>query len=67
MATVSIDYEKLGYQTGERILEILKGKSPNQIQVEGLRETTLVINERIAKKYGISVKQEVFKGAVLYE
>ena len=67
LATVSIDYEKLGYQTGERILEILKGKSPNQIQVEGLRETTLVINERIAKKYGISVKQEVFKGAVLYE
>ncbi len=67
LATVSINYEKLGYQTGERILEILKGKSPNQIQVEGLRETTLVINERIAKKYGISVKQEVFKGAVLYE
>lgn len=67
LATVSIDYEKLGYQTGERILEILKEKSPNQIQVEGLRETTLVINERIAKKYGISVKQEVFKGAVLYE
>ncbi|CAL7907513.1 ABC transporter substrate-binding protein [Fusobacterium necrophorum subsp. funduliforme] len=67
LATVSIDYEKLGYQTGERILEILKGKSPNQIQLEGLRETTLVINERIAKKYGISVKQEVFKGAVLYE
>lgn len=67
LATVSIDYEKLGYQTGERILEILKGKSPNQIKVEGLRETTLVINERIAKKYGISVKQEVFKGAVLYE
>ncbi|MCI7680919.1 MAG: ABC transporter substrate-binding protein [Fusobacterium necrophorum] len=67
LATVSIDYEKLGYQTGERILEILKGKSPNQIQVEGLRETTLVINERIAKKYGISVKQEVFKGVVLYE
>lgn len=67
LATVSIDYEKLGYQTGERILEILKGKSPNQIQVERLRETTLVINERIAKKYGISVKQEVFKGAVLYE
>lgn len=67
LATVSIDYEKLGYQTGERILEILKGKSPNQIQVEGLRETTLVINERIAKKYGIFVKQEVFKGAVLYE
>lgn len=65
LATVSIDYEKLGYQTGERILEILKGKSPNQIKVEGLRQTTLVINERIAKKYGISVKQEVLKEAVL--
>lgn len=67
LATVSIDYEKLGYQTGERILEILKGKSPNQIKVEGLRQTTLVINERIAKKYGISVKQEVLKEAVLYK
>ncbi|HEY4534003.1 MAG TPA: ABC transporter substrate-binding protein [Fusobacterium sp.] len=67
LATVSIDYEKLGYQTGERILEILKGKSPNQIKVEGLRQTTLVINERIAKKYGIFVKQEVLKEAVLYK
>lgn len=67
LATVSIDYEKLGYQTGERILEILKGKSPNQIKVEGLRQTTLVINERIAKKYGISVKKEVLKEAVLYK
>lgn len=53
---------KLGYQTGERILEILKGKSPNQIQVEGLRETTLVINERIAKNMEFLSNKKCSKG-----
>lgn len=65
LATVSIDYEKLGYQTGERILEILKGKSPNQIQVEGLRETTLVINERIAKIWNFCQTRSIQGGCSL--
>lgn len=67
LATVSIDYEKLGYQTGERILEILKGKSPSQIKVEGLRQTKLIINEKVAKKYGIDIKRKELKEAVLYK
>ena len=55
LATESIDYEKLGYQTGERVIDILNGKNPKDIPVETLKQTTLVINQKIAKKYNISL------------
>lgn len=66
LATESIDYERLGYQTGERIVEILHGKSPKQIPVEELKETKLVINKKAAEKYGIHLKDQSLKRAVLY-
>lgn len=66
LATESIDYERLGYQTGKRILEILDGKSPKQIPVEELKETKLVINKKAAEKYGIHVEDESLKRAILY-
>lgn len=55
LATESIDYEKLGYQTGERVIDILNGKNPKDIPVETLKQTTLVVNQKIAKKYNISL------------
>lgn len=66
LATESIDYEKLGYQTGEIIIEILNGKKPGDIEVQTLKETTLIINEKVAKKYNIELNKEKFKNAVKY-
>ena len=66
LATESIDYEKLGYQTGERVIDILNGKSPKDIPVETLKQTTLIINQKIAKKYNISLDNPKLKNAVKY-
>lgn len=66
LATESIDYERLGYQTGERVLDIIHGKSPKTIPVEELKETKLVINKKAAEKYGINLKDESLKRATLY-
>ncbi|WP_026338940.1 ABC transporter substrate-binding protein [Fusobacterium russii] len=66
LATESIDYEKLGYQTGEVIIEILNGKKPEDIAVQTLKETTLIINEKVAEMYNIELKKEKFKNAVKY-
>ena len=64
LATESIDYEKLGYQTGERVIDILNGKNPKDIPVETLKQTTLVVNQKIAKKYNISLDNPKLKNAV---
>ena len=66
LATESIDYEKLGYQTGERVIDILNGKNPKDIPVETLKQTTLVVNQKIAKKYNISLDNPKLKNAVKY-
>ncbi|MBQ3436993.1 MAG: ABC transporter substrate-binding protein [Fusobacterium sp.] len=66
LTTQSIDYEKLGYQTGERIVEILNGKNPKDIEVEGLKENKLVVNEKTAKELGISLEHQALKGAIKY-
>ena len=65
LATESIDYEKLGYQTGERVIDILNGKNPKDIPVETLKQTTLVVNQKIAKKYNISLENPKLKNAVI--
>ena len=66
LATESIDYEKLGYQTGERVIDVLNGKNPKDIPVETLKQTTLVINQKIAKKYNISLDNLKLKNAIKY-
>lgn len=66
LATLSIDYEKLGYQTGERIVEILNGKKVSDIEVEGLKENKLVVNEKTAKELGISLDNSALIGAIKY-
>ncbi len=66
LTTQSIDYEKLGYQTGERIVEILNGKNPKDIKVEGLKENKLVVNEKTAKELGVSLDNPALKGAIKY-
>ena len=66
LATESIDYEKLGYQTGEIIIEVLNGKKLENIPEQTLKQTTLIINEKVAKKYGVDINKPKFKNAIKY-
>ncbi|MCY6959135.1 ABC transporter substrate-binding protein [Clostridium brassicae] len=59
LATEGIDYEKLGYQTGLKAVEILKGKKPSEIPVEMQKEATIVINKDSVEKLNIKIPEEI--------
>ncbi|WBT07644.1 ABC transporter substrate-binding protein [Corynebacterium sp. SCR221107] len=63
-ATLGIDYEKLGEQTGKMALEILQdGKDPATMPVQTATEFTYVINEEAAKAQGITIPAEILDKA----
>ena len=53
LATVGIDYEELGKQTGKMAAEILDGKKPSELPVETADDLSLYVNEEMAKAIGI--------------
>lgn len=66
LITDTIDYEKLGYQTGEMAIRVLKGEEPKNMPIETLKNTQLIINKKAAEKYGLDLTSEALKGAKLY-
>lgn len=57
LVTETIDYEKLGYQTGEMAVKILKGEDIKGMKVQTLKDTDLIINRKSAEKYKIDLKK----------
>ena len=53
----------IGYQTGEVIIKIINGKKPKDIPVETLKETNLIINKKMAKKYNVNIDDIKYKKA----
>lgn len=58
LATVGIDYYKLGEQTGEIALRVLKGEKPQDIAVESQKDKNIVINMKAAERMGVTVSDE---------
>lgn len=57
LASIGIDYESLGEQTGKMAAKILKGKAkPADMPVEKANELKLVVNKEMAKALGIDPK-----------
>ncbi|MDR3259292.1 MAG: ABC transporter substrate-binding protein [Fusobacteriaceae bacterium] len=65
--TQTIDYEKLGYQTGEMAVKVLKGAAPSSIPIETLKETQVLINKKVAEKYKIDLNLPELKNATVIE
>ncbi|AHI22742.1 ABC transporter substrate-binding protein [Corynebacterium vitaeruminis] len=64
VATLGIDYEKLGEQTGKMAIDILKnGKNPAEMPVETATDFTYVINEDAAKAQGVTIPQDILDKA----
>lgn len=59
LATEGIDYYKLGYQTGLVAVDVLNGKSPKDIPVTILKDTSLIINSDTAAKLGIQIPDDL--------
>lgn len=65
LITDGLSYYELGRQTGHMAKEILiDGKSPKDMPVETLNNTTKIVNTNTLKKLNISKENEIFSGAV---
>ena len=60
VATIAIDYYKLGVQTGEMAADILSGKAkPQDMPIQTQNEFTVIVNEANAKKIGLTLPKEI--------
>lgn len=63
-ATLGVDYYKLGVQTGEMAADILSGKAkPAEMPIQAQKDFTVLVNETAAKNIGLTLPDDVLKGA----
>lgn len=65
LATLGIDYEKLGYQTGLLAVKVLQGSKPSDLPIESLKDLSLVINTETAENLKITIPTELAAKALL--
>ena len=64
VATLGIDYYKLGFQTGEMAADILSGKSkPQDMAIQSQKTFTVTLNEEAIKKLGLTIPDDIRKEA----
>ena len=66
LAAWGFDYYKMGRATGKMIVEILKGKKPEQIPTRFMTKTSdidLLVNLDVAKKLGLIIPKDIVKSA----
>lgn len=64
LATLGVDYYKLGFQAGEMAADILSGKSkPADMAIQAQKEFTAIVNMKEAEKIGLKVPEDVLKSA----
>lgn len=68
VATLGIDYFKLGYQTGEMAVKILKdGADPATMPVEFSKEFSYVVNPAAAERMGVTIPAAILDTAEVVE
>ncbi|MDC4233442.1 ABC transporter substrate-binding protein [Actinomyces sp. B33] len=68
LATYGIDYEQLGYQTGQMAIRILtEGDDPALTPVESQDEYALTINSTTAAAIGLTIPEDLAAEAVLVD
>jgi putative ABC transport system substrate-binding protein len=66
LAAWGFDYYKMGRATGHLIVEILKGKKPEQIPTRFMTKPSdvdLMVNLDVAKRLGLTVPKDIVKSA----
>lgn len=63
VATIGIDYFKLGYQTGEMAIRILEGADTAATPVEFANEFTYLVNTGAAERMGATVPDSILEQA----
>lgn len=66
LATLGVDYYKLGFQAGEMAADVMSGKSkPADMAIQAQKEFKAMVNLKEAEKIGLKVPEDVLKGAEL--
>lgn len=65
LATVGIDYNKLGYQTGEMAVRILEGEDISKMPIEFMETKDVCINLDTAKAIGLTIPDSVMERAAI--
>lgn len=65
LATIGINYKKLGKQTGEMALRIIKGEKPQDMPIESQKDFDTVLNQSAIDLFGITVPDAIMKKAVI--
>lgn len=68
LITLGLSYKELGKQTAKMAVEILEnGKSPSEIKVENLTNTTKVINKTTLTALGLDPNLEILKNGTMVD
>lgn len=67
IGTYGIDYYKLGRQTGEMALRVLKGEKPQDMAIESQKELSLTLNPAAAGRMGVTLPDELKAKSKLVE
>jgi len=65
LATIGINYKKLGEQTGEMALRVFKGEKPQDMPIEAQKEFDTVLNQSAIDLLGITVPEDIIKKATI--
>lgn len=65
LATVGIDYYKLGQQTGKMAIRVLEGEDVSKMPVEFPDSTEVCINLDTAEKIGVTIPQDIIDNAAI--
>ncbi len=63
IATVGLDYYKLGRMTGEMAVRVLKGEKPQEMAIQQQTGSDLVLNLKAAERMGVTVPEAVIAKA----
>lgn len=65
LGTIGVNYKKLGEQTGEMALRVVKGEKPQDMPIEAQKEFDTVLNQSAIDLFGITVPEDISKNATI--
>lgn len=63
LASIGIDYYKLGKEAGFKAIEVLEGKKPSEVPITTLSDMSFTINTDVAKKLNITIPSDIDSNA----
>jgi putative ABC transport system substrate-binding protein len=63
LASCGINYETLGKETADMVIEIFNGKKPGDIPVRTMKNMSIYVNKDTAKQIGVTIPEDVLKEA----